>query len=83
MSDTLNIKEYITGNFAPDVSPDDLADNYDLLENGVIDSLSLLRLIAWIGERFNINVEDVDVTPADFRSVSSIHETIARLGASS
>lgn len=81
MSDILDIKEYITRTFAPDVSPHDLADDYDLLENGVIESLSLLRLIAWIGERFGIDVEDVDFTPADFRTVSSIHATIAGLGA--
>ncbi|WP_026421294.1 hypothetical protein [Actinokineospora inagensis] len=81
MSDTFVIKEYITGNFAPDVSPHDLADDYDLLANGVIESLHLLRLIAWLGERFDVNLEDADVAPADFRTVSTIHATITELGA--
>ena len=81
MSEKLAVKEYIVRNFAPDVSPHELADDYDLLENGVIESLSLLRLIAWIGERFGINMEDADVAPADFRTVDSIHATIIGLGA--
>lgn len=79
MSDVLSIKEYITRNFAPDVAPQDLADDYDLLENGVVESLSLLRLIAWISDRFGINLEDADIAPADFRTVSAIHATITGL----
>ncbi|GAA3039936.1 acyl carrier protein [Actinokineospora globicatena] len=79
MSETHAIKVYITTSFAPDVSPDELGDDYDLLANGVVESLHLLRLIAWLGERFEVNLEDADVAPEDFRTVATIHRTIAEL----
>lgn len=72
MSTKHEVKRYIVETFAPDVPADELEDDYDLLDNGVIDSLGLLRLIAWLGERYSIPVEDLDIQPGDFRSVTAI-----------
>ncbi|HEY8373446.1 MAG TPA: acyl carrier protein [Pseudonocardiaceae bacterium] len=72
MSVTHDVKRYVIENFAPDVSFDELENDYDLLENGVIDSLGLLRLISWLGERFSIPVEEMDLEPANFRSIDEI-----------
>lgn len=79
MSATRNaVKQFITEQFAPDVSVGALDDDYNLIENGVIDSLSLLRLISWLGERFTIPVEDIDLEPSSFESVSQIDQFIAQ-----
>jgi acyl carrier protein len=38
----------------------------------VVDSLGLLRLIGWLGQRYDLPVGDLDLTPAMFRSVRDI-----------
>ncbi|WP_436500848.1 phosphopantetheine-binding protein [Actinokineospora sp. HUAS TT18] len=72
MSRLAEIKRFVLAEFAPDVRADELADDFDLLDNGVVDSLGLLRLIAWIGERYDIPVDEVDLSPNDFRSVEAV-----------
>jgi acyl carrier protein len=70
------IKSYIIAEFAPDVSIDELDADYDLLENGVVDSLGLLQLIGWVGDRFDLPVTEIDLSPADFRSAQSIQDFV-------
>ncbi|MGW5049989.1 phosphopantetheine-binding protein [Actinokineospora sp. NPDC004072] len=63
---------FVVAEFAPDVRPGDIADDFDLLDSGVVDSLGLLRLIAWVGERFAIPVAELPLTPDQFRSVAAV-----------
>ncbi|HEX5567918.1 MAG TPA: phosphopantetheine-binding protein, partial [Streptomyces sp.] len=76
------IKRFIVGNFIPDVPADQLSSDLDLLENGVVDSLGLLRLITWVGEKYGIPVADLDIAPHQFSSVDAIADFIrgARVG---
>ncbi len=71
------VKRFIVTTFAPDITPEQLPSDFDLLDNGVVDSLGLLRLIAWVGERYGIPVEERDVSPAQFSSVEAIAAFIA------
>jgi acyl carrier protein len=71
------VKRFIVTTFAPDITPEQLPSDFDLLDNGVVDSLGLLRLIAWVGERYGIPVEERDVSPAQFSSVEAIEAFIA------
>ncbi|MFF3291999.1 acyl carrier protein [Streptomyces sp. NPDC003023] len=66
------IKEFLVGEFLPDLSAGDLADHDDLLEGGVIDSLGLLKVIAWLEDRYGINTDEVDLDPESFKSVADI-----------
>lgn len=49
----------------------------DLLENGVLDSLALIRLIGFIEEQFEITVEDGEVTPNNFQTLNVMTAFIA------
>ena len=71
------IKRFVVAEFAPDVTADKLDEDYDLLDSGVVDSLGLLRLIAWVGYRYALPVADMDLVPDDFRSVHAICDFIA------
>ena len=42
----------------------------NLLKNGVLDSLSLLRLISFVEESFNVHIEDEEIVPANFQSIN-------------
>jgi acyl carrier protein len=80
MAEIGDIKRYIVTEFAPEVSVDELDADYDLFENGVVDSLGLLQLIEWVGERYDLPVADLDLSPDSFRSVHAIRDFIDGAG---
>lgn len=48
-----------------------------LINSGVIDSLSLLRIIDFAEKRFNIKVEDTEVVPDNFETINVMETLIA------
>lgn len=72
MNTTTLITTFITDQYLPGTSPAELDADYDLLANGIIDSLGLLRLIDWLQGEFTLDIDDKDLTPDAFRSVSAI-----------
>jgi len=72
------IKQYIVREFLPDVAAEELADDYDLIASGVVDSLSLLRLIDWLETEFEIPIDDIEISEKDFVTVAAICEFIDR-----
>ncbi|MET9480027.1 MULTISPECIES: acyl carrier protein [unclassified Streptomyces] len=72
MSHVGTIKQFVIEEFLPDVSAEELADDHDLLSDGVIDSLGVLKLIAWVEDRFEVAIGDEDLDPDNFRSVAAI-----------
>jgi acyl carrier protein len=81
MSHADTIKRFVIDEFLPDVSAADLDVDHDLLAGGVIDSLGLLKLIAWVEQRFDLTVQDDDLNPDNFRSVGAIDEFVEAAGA--
>lgn len=76
MDHTHTIKRFVIDEFIPDISPDELSSDDDLLTNGVIDSLGLLKVIAWLEHQFQLPVDDVELSPDSFRSVAAINSFI-------
>jgi len=76
MSHVDTIKRFVIEEFLPDVRADELSVDQDLLESGVLDSLGLLKLIAWVEERFELSVHDTDLDPDNFYSVAAIDSFI-------
>jgi acyl carrier protein len=66
------INDYISRELVQDPALLPLADGASLLESGIIDSLSLLRLVVFLEERFGITVGDEDLLPENFASVETI-----------
>ena len=66
------INEYISQELVPDPALLPLANDTPLLDSGILDSLSLLRLVVFLEERFDITMGDADVLPENFASVDAI-----------
>ncbi|MER7847457.1 phosphopantetheine-binding protein [Kitasatospora sp. NPDC096077] len=66
------VKAFIVEEFLPDVPVGELADDLDLLENGIVDSLGLLKVIAWLEDRYGIDADTVDLDPESFTTVATI-----------
>jgi acyl carrier protein len=75
------IRSFIIAEFLPDVPAETLATDYDLMAGGVIDSLGVLKLLAWLEDRFELAVDDVELDPDSFRSVDAINDFLGRVAA--
>ena len=43
----------------------------------MIDSMGLLRLVAWLESTYGISVQDQEVVPANFGTIAQIAELVA------
>ena len=83
MDETQKIKEFVVSEFMPDVPPEELDPNFDLLAGGVVDSLGLLKVVAWLESEYDIGVDESELGPESFRTVDAIHEFVERSRATS
>ena len=44
----------------------------DLIATGSLDSLSVMELVAYLTDEFNIKIAAADITPANLRSVATL-----------
>ena len=55
-----------------------LTDDADLLSAGIVDSLGILRLVAFIEERFGVKVPDEDVVFENFQSIRAMADYVSQ-----
>ena len=66
------VNDYISREIVQDPALLPLSNETSLLEEGILDSLSLLRLVVFLEERFGITMGDADLLPENFASVNAI-----------
>jgi acyl carrier protein len=76
VDDKAKIKQFLVDEFMPDMSPDELDDDFDLQTGGAVDSLGLLKLVAWMESEFGVSVDESELGPDSLRTVDSIKEFI-------
>lgn len=64
------ILEYIQSEFL--VEPVALTVSTPLIEQGIVDSLGLFRLVSFIEEKFGVQFEPTDVAPQNFHTIQAI-----------
>ena len=65
----------------PDVPVEELDADYDLLTGGVVDSLGLLTVVAWLETEFDIAVDDAELGPGELphgRRDQGVRRPVAR-----
>lgn len=63
-----------------EVSPDvDFKNETKLIDNGILDSLNIMEIIAEISDEFDIELSPADIVPANFNSAESLWAMIQRL----
>jgi len=72
MDSTIAVTQFIVDEFVPDIDADELDPDYDLLESGIVDSLGLLTVLAWVEDRFGVEIEVGEIEEDDFRTVGAI-----------
>ncbi len=66
------VKEYILREFLPGEKPEALTDSTPLITGGILDSLSTLKLVSFIEEKFGIQVEAHEADVEHLDTLSSI-----------
>ena len=63
-----------------DIKPGvDFENETALIDNGVIDSLDIIKLVGQISDEFDVEVEVTDLVPANFNSAKAMYAMIQRL----
>ncbi len=66
------IREFIANNFLKGEESKTIDDDDSFLEEGIIDSVGVLELVAFLEEAFSFRVEDEEITPANLDSTSKL-----------
>jgi len=61
--------------------PGAIDENAQLIDEGILDSMALMRLITFLEERAGVRVPDDEVVPDNFQTIASIEALVARLQA--
>jgi len=82
MTNDLQIRKFIINwinlsNYCSSLLPEDA--ECSLIQDGYIDSLGFLNLIAAIEEKFSIEVDFEDISPEEFTTISGLTRSVAML----
>jgi acyl carrier protein len=72
VSTEAKIKELIEKNLTWSGSWSDVDEDYPLLAKQVIDSLGMLKLVSVIEEEFDVEIDDDDIVPDNWRTIRDI-----------
>lgn len=72
------VARFVVDEFLPDVPVGDLHPDDDLQADGIVDSLGVLRIIAWLQDEFGLDPDTIELDPEAFRSVRTITALLER-----
>jgi acyl carrier protein len=66
------VKQLMVDNLTSSGSWSQVDDDYPLLAKAVIDSLGMLKLVALIEEEFEVEIDDDDIVPDNWKTIRHI-----------
>lgn len=66
------VKDYVSRELVDDGKEVEIKEEENLLANGIMDSLGILKLVSFIEQKFDVQVPDEDITVQNFRSLKDI-----------
>lgn len=66
------LEKFILSELAVDQDKQSLAPDEDLLMQGIIDSMGVLKLSTFMEEKFGIKITDMDMVPENFQNIESL-----------
>lgn len=73
-----DIEKVLTAEIVVDSDKKSLGPDEDLLEQGMIDSLKIIKLIEFMENKFGIKIVDEEIIPENFMSINSMVKFIER-----
>lgn len=72
------LRKFLLAEIAVDLGKESLDPDEDLLEQRIIDSMAILKLVLFVERTFGIEVKDEDLIPENFQSLNSMVEFVER-----
>jgi acyl carrier protein len=72
------IKDYIAKNLLFSDNGFQYPDDVSFLDEGIVDSVGVMELVAFVEDKFKLKIDDMDVTPDNFDSVTKLAAFIRR-----
>lgn len=66
------LRQFVSDNFLFGKNGAMLADDDSFLEKGIIDSTGVLELVAFLQERYGLQIEDRDLIPENLDSINNL-----------
>lgn len=66
------LESFIKTSLAHDAARDAIGMDEDLLSEGLIDSVGVMQLAAFIEENFGVEISEADLVPENFQSINSL-----------
>ena len=71
------VRAFIATRLAPSAGRAEIADDEDLIDTGVVNSLGIFQLVAFLEQRFQIAIGDEEITPENFGTIDGIERLVA------
>jgi acyl carrier protein len=71
------IKGYILEEFLPGENPAELSDSTPLITGGILDSLATIKLVAFLEERFPIQIQAHETTTDYLETITDIAQLVS------
>lgn len=72
------LEKFVVNELAVEHDKKSIAPDEDLLMQGIIDSMGVLKLSSFIEEKFGVKVTDIDMVPENFQNLESLSEFIKK-----
>lgn len=72
------IRGYVVTQFLAGEDTADLTADFDLIDNGVVDSLGVVRIVSHLSRAYAIPIDDIPLVPDNFRSIGAIAAFVER-----
>jgi acyl carrier protein len=72
MSIENEVRDFIATELSWDGSIDELSADYPLLEQEVVDSLGIFKIISFLESKYDIEIDDEELVPENFETIHKI-----------
>ncbi len=66
------VEEYLLEGQTGNANKEPIDPDADLFKKGLVDSMGMLRLVAFVEEEFGISVPEEELRPENFRTIRSV-----------
>ncbi|TAN68714.1 MAG: acyl carrier protein [Methylobacter sp.] len=77
------LREHIINQYIKTKEPEGFNDDYNLIDEGILDSLAIMNLIAWLEKHFSIEFDEGDIVLEHFSSVNALVDFVQKKRAAS
>ena len=72
MNSREKITRFINNEFLDNSESENIPDDLDLIESGIVDSLGILRIVVFLEEELNVVIEPEQMVPKNMSSIGAI-----------